>query len=112
MNTDDVIAHYRRECACGTRFPDGAHPNEACPYNRITDLDYAWYTVRRTGKPRSEGGSGVSWYCSCQDGNDDQTTCAHIGNLMNNGSWITTIETASDPRAAFTGQFQDIVIIL
>jgi len=115
--TDDIIAYIRRECICSGILPSNIsgvqfeHPNEACPFNRITDLAYGWRTVRRTGIPRNEGGTGVSWYCDCQDGDEDRARCQHITQLLA-GTRLTITTEPGSTRASTRASWEDDVAIL
>jgi hypothetical protein len=62
----DLIAYVRAGCTCSAtiQLMTDEHVDE-CPVAHTSDLTIAWYRVHRHGKPKREGGPGVSWVCSC-----------------------------------------------
>lgn len=83
-----VVAYVRKPCTC-PRSPLTApgflaHDGNICPvYYALDDrVKLAWFLVTRTGASRIEGGEGVSWACTCEDGDEDRPSCKHINDLF------------------------------
>ncbi len=57
----------RSNCKCKPiRLVLGPH-GDGCPLVNVA-ADTAWYTVTRIGSPKREGGKGVAWSCTCNEG--------------------------------------------
>lgn len=62
----DLIAWVRAGCTCSETITLITDEHvDGCPVAHTTDLTIAWYRVHRHGKPKKEGGPGVTWTCSC-----------------------------------------------
>ncbi len=62
-----IVAMVRANCKCKPiRLVLGPH-GDGCPLVDVA-VDTAWYTVTREGTPKRDGGNGVRWNCTCNEG--------------------------------------------
>jgi hypothetical protein len=115
VSAETIIALVRKPCACMPPPRDDKGHSEKCPRVDLSDLKTACFTIERFGTARSEGGTGVSWYCSCYDGDEDRPTCEHIYSLL--AAQVNELEKADSPEpplhfawSAFVTTFGDSIV--